>query len=89
MPPGLSCLKMCPNRVPVAHACNPSYSGDRDQEDHGSNPAQANSSSRSYLKKPSINKGWWNALRRRPWIQKRTHSSCIWKGLHIWLLEKL
>jgi hypothetical protein len=23
----------------VAHACNPSYSGGRDQEDHGSKPA--------------------------------------------------
>jgi hypothetical protein len=25
----------------VAHACNPSNSGGRDQEDHGSKPAQA------------------------------------------------
>jgi hypothetical protein len=25
----------------VAHACNPSYSGGRDQEDHSSKPAQA------------------------------------------------
>jgi hypothetical protein len=24
-----------PSRAPVAHACNPSYSGGRDQEDHG------------------------------------------------------
>jgi hypothetical protein len=30
--------------VPVAHACNPSYSGGRDQEDHGWKPTQANSS---------------------------------------------
>jgi hypothetical protein len=30
--------------APVAHACNPSYSGGRDQEDHGSKPARANSS---------------------------------------------
>jgi hypothetical protein len=29
--------------VPVAHVCNPSYSGGRDQEDRGSRPAQANS----------------------------------------------
>jgi hypothetical protein len=29
--------------APVAHACNPSYSGGRDLEDHGSKPAQANS----------------------------------------------
>jgi hypothetical protein len=29
--------------APVAHTCNPSYSGGRDQEDCGSKPAQANS----------------------------------------------
>jgi hypothetical protein len=28
----------------VAHACNPSYSGDRDQQDHGLKPAWTNSS---------------------------------------------
>jgi hypothetical protein len=28
----------------VVHTCNPSYSGGRDQEDHSSKPAQANSS---------------------------------------------
>jgi hypothetical protein len=27
----------------MAHTCNPSYSGDRDQEDHGLKPDQANS----------------------------------------------
>jgi hypothetical protein len=27
----------------VAHACNPSYSGGRDEEVHGSKPARANS----------------------------------------------
>jgi hypothetical protein len=27
----------------VAHACNPSYSGGTDQEDHGLKPAWANS----------------------------------------------
>jgi hypothetical protein len=26
-------------RAPVAHACHPSYSGGREQEDHGSKPA--------------------------------------------------
>jgi hypothetical protein len=36
----------------VAHACNPSYSGGRDQEDHSSKPAWANSPSRLYLEKP-------------------------------------
>jgi hypothetical protein len=35
----------------VAHACNPSYSGGRDQGDHGSKLPQANS-----LKDPSLKK---------------------------------
>jgi hypothetical protein len=38
--------------VMVAHTCNPSYSGDRDQEDHGLKPAQENSSQDPILKKP-------------------------------------
>jgi hypothetical protein len=29
-------------RAPVAHTCNPSYSGGRDQKDHSSKPARAN-----------------------------------------------
>jgi hypothetical protein len=32
------------SQVLVAHACNPSYSGGRDQEDHGSKSAWVNSS---------------------------------------------
>jgi hypothetical protein len=36
----------------VAHACNPSYSGGRDQEDHISKPAQANSSQEPISKNP-------------------------------------
>jgi uncharacterized protein YdcH (DUF465 family) len=36
----------------VAHTCNPSYSKGRDQEDHGSKPAWANSSWDPLLKKP-------------------------------------
>jgi hypothetical protein len=45
-----------PSWVPVAHTCNPGYSGDRDQEDHSSKPAQANSprdpiSKKNYHKK--------------------------------------
>jgi hypothetical protein len=35
-------------QAPVAHACNPSYSGGRDQEDPGLKPAGANSSARPY-----------------------------------------
>jgi hypothetical protein len=41
----------------VAHACNPSYSGGRDQEDHGLKPARAKSSVRPYLKKTLHRKG--------------------------------
>jgi hypothetical protein len=36
----------------MAHACNPSFSGGRDQEDHSLKPTWANSSTRPYLKKP-------------------------------------
>jgi hypothetical protein len=40
--------------VPVAHTCNPSYSGGSDQEDNSSRPAQANSSGDpKKLKNPS------------------------------------
>jgi hypothetical protein len=42
---GRPCLKkQNTGWVPVAHACNPSYSRDNDQEDRGSKPAGANSS---------------------------------------------
>jgi hypothetical protein len=36
-------LKEISQPMSVAHACNPRYSGGRDQEDCGSKPAQANS----------------------------------------------
>jgi hypothetical protein len=35
----------------VAHACNPSYSGGRNQEDLGLKPTRANSSEEPILKK--------------------------------------
>jgi hypothetical protein len=35
----------------VAHTCNPSYSGGRDQEDLSLKPVKANSSERPYLEK--------------------------------------
>jgi hypothetical protein len=35
----------------VAHICNPSCSGGRDQEDRGSKPAQAKMFKRPYVKK--------------------------------------
>jgi hypothetical protein len=37
--------------VSVAHICNPSYSGGRDQEDRSWKPPWANSSARPYLEK--------------------------------------
>jgi hypothetical protein len=43
--------------APVAHTCDPSYSGGRDQEDHGSKPACAKSSVGPYLKKTHHKKG--------------------------------
>jgi hypothetical protein len=39
--------------APVAHVCNPSYSGSRDQEDHSLKAAQANSLQDPVLKIPS------------------------------------
>jgi hypothetical protein len=42
------------DRVPVAHVYNPSHSGDRDQEDHSSKPAWANSSRDPILEKEKV-----------------------------------
>jgi hypothetical protein len=41
----------------VANACNPSYSGGRDQDDHSLKTAQANSSQDPISKNPII-KNW-------------------------------
>jgi hypothetical protein len=49
--PGV-CKFIPTSRAPVAHACNPSYSGDRDQEDPGSKPALGEQFPRPYLEKP-------------------------------------
>jgi hypothetical protein len=50
----------CHSWVLAIHACNPSYSGGRDQEDHGSKPALPNSLRDPISKKPITKKGWWN-----------------------------
>jgi hypothetical protein len=47
-------------QVLEAHAYNPSYSASRDQKDHGSKPAGANSSGDPISKTSSQKKGWWN-----------------------------
>jgi hypothetical protein len=44
--------------APVAHACCPSYSGDRDQEDLSLMPAQVNSLQDPISKKKITKKGW-------------------------------
>jgi hypothetical protein len=44
------------SQVLVAHACNPSYSGGKDQEDRGTKPARENSLRDPILKNPSEKK---------------------------------
>jgi hypothetical protein len=58
----------------VAHTCNSSYSGGRDQEDQGSKPAQANSSQDPIWKKPITKKGWrWLNLYVGPKFKPQYH----------------
>jgi hypothetical protein len=47
----------------VAYACNPSYSGGRDQEDCSLKPGWANSSRDPISKKPITKKYWWSGSR--------------------------
>jgi hypothetical protein len=49
--------KMKDSQALVAYTCNPSYSGGRDQEDHGSKPAWANCSRDPISKKHFTKKG--------------------------------
>jgi hypothetical protein len=53
----------------MAHACNPSYSEGRDQEDHSLKPAQANSLWDGISKKIFTRKGWQRGSRCRSWVQ--------------------
>jgi hypothetical protein len=56
----------------VPHACNPSYSGGRDQENHGSKPAQENSWKDPISKKLITKKGlvlWLKVI--KPQYQKK------------------
>jgi hypothetical protein len=61
--------KMIRSWVLVAHVCNPSYSGGRDQEDCGLKPAQENSSRDPILKIPNTKKGWWSGSRCSHWVE--------------------
>jgi hypothetical protein len=51
--------------APVAPACNPSYSGNRDQEDRSSKPAGANSSRDPVSKHLNKKQGWRSGSRGR------------------------
>jgi hypothetical protein len=42
------------SQTSIVHSCNPTYSGNRDQEDQGSKPAWANSSQDPISKIPII-----------------------------------
>jgi hypothetical protein len=44
-------IKNSKSQALVAHNCNPSYEGGRDQEDRSLKPAQADTSVRPYLEK--------------------------------------
>jgi hypothetical protein len=57
------------SQAPVAHSCNPSYSGGRDQEDRSLKPVQENSSQDPVSKKPTTKKGWLSGSRWRPWVR--------------------
>jgi hypothetical protein len=68
------------SQAPVAHTCNPSCSGGRDQEDCASKPAGANSSIRPNLEKPFTKIGlveWLKvkALSSSPSTSKRKERS--------------
>jgi hypothetical protein len=68
----------------LTHACNPSYSGGRDQEDRSSKPARANSSWDPISKKPIRKKG----LRWRPWVRVPVPDTHTHKSQKlIWLQE--
>jgi hypothetical protein len=52
--------------MPMAHTCNPSYSGGRDQEDRSSKPTQASILQDPISKNPSENQGWWSGSGEGP-----------------------
>jgi hypothetical protein len=60
--------------APVAHACNPSYSGGRDQEDGGLKPAWANSSRDPISKNPCQNRDGGVAQGVGPELKPQYHN---------------
>jgi hypothetical protein len=65
LPRSWQCVKNALSWVPVAHTCNPSCSGGRDPEDHGSKPAWGNNSQDPISKKLITIKDWWSRSKYR------------------------
>jgi hypothetical protein len=66
--------------APMAHACNPNYSGDRDQEDLCSKP-DSQTLHDTLCRKKFTKMGWWSGTRCRHWVQtvvlqKNPHHLC-------------
>jgi hypothetical protein len=70
----------------VTQACNPSYSGGRDQEDHSSKPAQGNSSRDPISKKKSQKRAGLVAQGEGPEFKPQSHQK---KKLGMWETRKI
>jgi hypothetical protein len=68
----------------MVHTCKPSYSGSRDQEDHGSKPSWANSSVTPCLEKPFTKIGLVQLLK----VKVLSSSSKTMGRMH-WLLKDM
>jgi hypothetical protein len=79
----------------VAHTCNLSYSGSRDQEDHSWKPAEQIVCKTLSWKNPlhththTHTMGWWSGSRCMPWVQtpvllKKTTTKDWWEE---WLVS--
>jgi hypothetical protein len=67
----LSIKNVKTSQVLVAHACHPSYLGDRDQEDHSSKPAWENSSRKTLHKNRARGGLKMKALSSSPSMKKK------------------
>jgi hypothetical protein len=61
------------SQASVAHTCNPSYSGGRDQGNRGLKSAWANSWRDRISKKPITEKSWWSDSRCRLEFKPKYH----------------
>jgi hypothetical protein len=74
------------NQVSVVHACNPSYSGGRDQEDRDLKPAQANSSWDPIKKKKSQKRAGRVAQGRNPEFKPQYHTQKKNLMMYLWCI---